>query len=219
LVVFAVSATIEKIPEAIAIRLKKGERVYCTQDDSTIYRVHDGIMGLSVLSTDGHEALVSVLTTGSYFGDRRLADSRTRNACVTALTPSTVLRMERAALMNHLSGDRAAMENYIAHLEERNLDYEADLCGHLFDTSELRLLRLLLKLCRMGVMTGGTVEIPVRLTHDMLAQIVGTTRSRITFFMNNFRKRGWVEYGRLLMVHVNNIPELSELPRREAGGA
>jgi CRP/FNR family cyclic AMP-dependent transcriptional regulator len=217
--VFAVSATIEEIPEAIALRLKKGERVYCTQDDATVYRVHDGIMGLSVLSSDGHEALVAVLTAGSYFGDRRLAGSRTRNACVTALTPSTVLRMERTALMNHLAGDRAAMENYIAHLEERSLDYESDLCGHLFDTSELRLLRLLLKLCRVGVMTGGTVEIPVRLTHDMMAQIVGTTRSRITFFMNRFRNRGWVEYGRFLLIHVNNIPDLSEVSRHEAGGA
>jgi CRP/FNR family transcriptional regulator, cyclic AMP receptor protein len=208
--VFAVSATLEKIPNSIVLRLKRGEKIHCTQDDDTVYRVHDGVMGFSVRSTDGHEALLSLLGAGNYFGDRRLAGLRTRKASATALTPCTVMRIDRAALMVHLASDRSAMESYIAHLTERNLDYEADLCGHLFDNSEGRLLRLLLKLCRVGVMTGGTVEIPVKLTHDMMAQMVGTTRSRVTFFMNKFRSQGWVQYGRSLLIHVGNIPELPE---------
>ena len=110
-------------------------------------------------------------------------------------------------MLLHLAGNAAAMENFVAWLVERNLEYEADLCGHLFDTSERRLLRLLLKLCRLGVMTGDTVEIPVRLTHDMMAQMVGTTRSRVTFFMNKFRRQGWVEYGRSLLIHLGRIPD------------
>jgi CRP-like cAMP-binding protein len=202
---FAVSATLDKTSNVL--RLKKGEKILCQPEDDTVFRVHDGVVGFSVVTEDGHEALVSLLGAGSYFGDRRLvAGMRARNATATALMPATVLRMERAAFLNHLASDRAAMEAYIADLTERCLQYEADLCGHLFDTSEERLLRLLLKLCRLGVMTGGSVEIPVKLTHDMLAQIVGTTRSRITFFMNGFRRKGWVHYGRSVVVHVGNIP-------------
>ena len=100
------------------------------------------------------------------------------------------------------------MENFVAAIVERNLEYEADLCGHLFDTSEKRLLRLLVKLCRLGVRRGDTVQIPVKLTHELMAQMVGTTRSRVTFFMNKFRKQGIVEYGRELLIHVGQIPDL-----------
>jgi CRP-like cAMP-binding protein len=207
---FAVSATLDKTSNAVVLRLRKGEKISCKHDDDSVFRVHDGVLGFSVVTEDGRQALVSLLGAGSYFGDRHLVGVRARNAVVTALIPSTVLRMERGAFLNHLASDRAAMEAYIADLTERRLQYEADLCGHLFDTSEERLLRLLLKLCRLGVMTGGSVEIPVRLTHDMLAQIVGTTRSRITFFMNGFRRKGWVHYGRSLVVHVGNIPGASD---------
>ena len=177
---FAVSATLDKIPASTNLNLKRGEEIICRHDDDTVYRVHDGVLAFSIRSSDGHEALLSLLGPGNYFGDRRLAGMRTRTAVASALTPCSVVRMERTALLHHLSGSAAAMENFVCSMMERNLEYEADLCGHLFDTSERRLLRLLLKLCRLGVMTGGTVEIPVRLTHDMMAQMVGTTRSRIT---------------------------------------
>ena len=100
--------------------------------------------------------------------------------------------LERGAFLQHLAGNTQATDNFIASLTERNLEYEADLCGHLFDTSERRLHRLLLKLCKLGVANGDAVEIPVKLTHDMMAQMVGTTRSRVTFFMNKFRRLGWV---------------------------
>ena len=215
---FAVSATLEKIPNSIVLRLKRGERIPCPHHDDTIFRVHDGVIGLSLIAADGREALVSLLGAGNYFGDRSLAGMRARHATATALTPCTVLRIDRAAFLDHLAADRTAMEAYIAHLAERNLEYEADLCGHLFDTSERRLLHLLLKLCRLGVMIGPTVEIPVKLTHDMMAQIVGTTRSRVTFFMNKFRRQGWVQYGRSLVIHVGNNPQIKELPAREAPG-
>ena len=205
---FAVSATLERIPNAAVLQLKKGEKIPCAQDDDTLFRVHDGVIGLSVLADDGHEALVTLLGTGGYFGDRCLPGMHIRHATATALTPCTVLRIDRSAFLDYLASDRTAMEAYIACLAERNLENEAELCGHLFDTSERRLLRLLLKFCRLGVMTGGTVEIPVKLTHDMMAQMVGTTRSRVTFFMNKFRRLGWVQYGRSLMVHVGNIPQM-----------
>jgi CRP/FNR family cyclic AMP-dependent transcriptional regulator len=205
--VFAVSVSLEKIPNSAVLYLKKGEKISCRHDEDIVFRVHDGVVGFSVRSSDGHEALLSLLGPGSYFGDRRLAGLRTRSANALALTDCTLLRMERSALLLHLAGNAAAMENFVAWQVERNLEYEADLCGHLFDTSEQRLLRLLLKLCRLGVMTGDTVEIPVRLTHDMLAQMVGTTRSRVTFFMNKFRRQGWVEYGSSLRIRVGKIPD------------
>jgi CRP/FNR family transcriptional regulator, cyclic AMP receptor protein len=207
-VVFAVSASLEKIPNSVVLHLKKGEKTICRYDDETVFRIHDGVIGFSVRSSDGHEALLSLLGPGSYFGDRRLAGMRTRTGIAVALTDCTLLRMDRSALMQHLAGNPSAMEGFVSWMMERNLEYEADLCGHLFDTSERRLLRLLLKICRLGVMTGSTVEIPVRLTHDMMAQMVGTTRSRVTFFMNKFRRQGWVEYGRSLLIHVGRIPEL-----------
>jgi CRP/FNR family transcriptional regulator, cyclic AMP receptor protein len=206
--VFAVSVSLEKIPNSAVLHLKKGEKILCRNDDDIVFRIHDGVVGFSVRSNDGHEALLSLLGPGCYFGDRRLAGLRTRTASALALTDCSVLRMERSALLLHLAGNAAAMESFLDWLIERNLEYEADLCGHLFDTSERRLLRLLLKLCRLGVMTGDTVEIPVKLTHDMMAQMVGTTRSRVTFFMNKFRRQGWVEYGRSLLIHVGRMPEL-----------
>ena len=206
---FAVSATLDKIQTSTVLHLKRGEKIICRHDDDTLFRVHDGVIGFSVRSSDGHEALLSLLGPGSYFGDRRLAATRTRTAIAAALAPSTVLRMERTALLRHLSENPAAMESFVSAMMQRNLDYEADLCGHLFDTSERRLLHLLLKLCRLGVMTGGTVEIPVKLTHGMIAEMVGTTRSRITFFMNKFRRQGWIDYSRSLLIHIDKIPGAS----------
>jgi CRP-like cAMP-binding protein len=217
--VFAVSATTEKIPNSVVLRLKRGERLPCPQDDDTVFRIHDGVIGLSLISQDAREALVSMLGTGSYFGDRGFAGVNGPQAAATALTPCTLLRIDRNAFLDHLASDRAAMEEYIANLADRKLQYEADLCGHLFDTSERRLLYLLLKLCRLGVRIGPTVEIPVKLTHDMMAQMVGTTRSRVTFFMNKFRRQGWVEYGRSLVIHVDNIPSPAELRARESATA
>jgi CRP-like cAMP-binding protein len=199
----------------MVLRLKRGDKILCPHSEDTIYRVHDGVVGFGVLANDGREALVSLFGAGSYFGDRRPAGRRTRDAVATALTPCTVLRIERSAFLDYLATDRIAMDTYISSLADRNLDFEADLCGHLFDTSEKRLLQLLLKFCRLGVMSGDTVEIPVKLTHDMLAQMVGTTRSRVTYFMNKFRREGWVHYGRTLVIHVGNIPNLPELPGRE----
>jgi CRP/FNR family transcriptional regulator, cyclic AMP receptor protein len=201
--VFAVSTTLEKIANSTVLHLRRGEKISCRHDDDIVFRVHDGIIGFQIRSSDGHESLLSLLGPGSYFGDRR-----TRTGSGVALTDCTVLRMEREVLLHHLAGNAAAMENFISWLVERNLEYEADLCGHLFDTSERRLLRLLLKLCRLGITTGDTVEIPIRLTHDMMAQMVGTTRSRVTFFMNKFRRLGWVEYGRSLLIHAGRIPDL-----------
>jgi CRP/FNR family cyclic AMP-dependent transcriptional regulator len=118
-----------------------------------------------------------------------------------------IAAVPREAFLRHLSEDRLSMD-FVANRVERNLEYEADLCGHLFDTSERRLRRLLLKLCPLGVTTGGAVELPVRLTHDMMAQMVGTTRSRVTFFMNKFRRQGWVEYGRSLLIYPGRIPDV-----------
>ena len=188
--------------------MKKGEKLICRDDDDGLFRIHDGVIGFSVRSSDGHEALISLLGAGSYFGDRRLAGSRTRTGIALALADCTILRMERSAFVRYLAENPQAMESFLAAITERTLEYEADLCGHLFDTSERRLFRLLVKLCRLGVMNGSSVEIPVKLTHDMMAQIVGTTRSRVTFFMNKFRRHGWVEYGRSLLVYVGRIPDV-----------
>jgi CRP-like cAMP-binding protein len=207
--VFAVSPTLERIPDSNVLTLAKGQKILCPCDSRALFRIHDGVVGVSVTAADGREALISLLGPGGYFGDRHTSATRAHNATATALTQSTVLRIDRGAFVDQLAADRTAMEAYLAYLAERNSEYEDDLCGHLFDTSERRLLRLLVKLCRLGVMTGGAVELPVRLTHDMLAQMVGTTRSRVTFFMNKFRRQGWIEYGRSLVINVSKIPDLS----------
>jgi CRP-like cAMP-binding protein len=217
--VFAVSPTLEKLPNAIVLRLKRGEKIPCPRGDDTVFRVQDGVIGFHVLVKDGQESLVSLLGSGSYFGDRRQGGSDIRDAVATALTPAIVLRIERGDLLDHLASDRSAMEAYVARVAERNLESEAELCGHLFDTSEQRLRQLLPKLCRLGVMDEqGEVEVPMKLTHDMLAQMVGTTRSRVTFFMNKFRREGWVHYGRSLIIipgkkPVNPGPSFTESER------
>jgi CRP/FNR family transcriptional regulator, cyclic AMP receptor protein len=185
------------------LKVKKGERIFWKHDTAdAIFRVQDGIVGYCVSSSDGKEALMSLLGPGNVFGDRHLAGIRTRTCSALALTDCILQRFDRQAFLRHLSEDRLAMETFIGQLVERNLEYENDLCGHLFHSSEDRLRHLLIKLCRLGIRKGDSVEIPVRLTHDMMAQIVGTTRSRVTFFMNKFRREGLVEYGRTLVVHA-----------------
>ena len=214
---FAVSLATETLPGSVLVRLKRGEKIYCQQDSAeTVYRLQDGVVGFSVISSEGKEALLALLGPGSYFGYRRLAGLRSRTGTAVAMTNCVVQRVPKDIFLRHLAEDRLAMEQFLAGVVERNLEYEADLCGHLFDTSEKRLMRLLVKLCRLGVRHGETVEIPVKLTHEIMAQMVGTTRSRVTFFMNKFRRQGIVEYGRSLLIHVGNIPDLpyvhSEMP-------
>lgn len=207
--VFAVSLATETMPGSVLVRLKRGDKIYCQQDSAeTIYRLQEGVVGFSVISSEGKEALLALLGPGSYFGYRRLAGLRSRTGTAVAMTACTVQRVPKDAFLRHLAEDRSAMESFITGILERNLEYEADLCGHLFDTSEKRLMRLLVKLCRLGVQRGDAVEIPVKLTHEMMAQMVGTTRSRVTFFMNKFRRQGIVEYGQCLLVRVGQIPDL-----------
>jgi CRP-like cAMP-binding protein len=211
---FVFAATIEKAPVFSALNLKRGDKIYCQHDASdAIYRVQEGIVGFSVVSSQGKEALLTLLGPGSYFGDRRLAGIRTRTGTATALTDCALQKFERGAFLHHLSEDRAAMERFVSHLIERNVEYENDLCGHLFDSSEQRLRHLLRKLCRFGVRKGDRVEIPVKLTHDMMAQIIGTTRSRVTFFMNKLRREGMVEYGRMLIIHAGPLADPAYPPQ------
>ena len=197
------AATTEEVSALPPLKFKKGERIFWKNDAAdAIFRVQEGIVGYRVSSSNGKEALLALLGPGNLFGDRHLAGIRTRACSAVALTDCTVQRFEKQAFLCHLSEDRLAMETFIGQLIERNLEYESDLCGHLFHSSEDRLRHLLLKLCRLGIRKGNSVEIPLKITHDMMAQIVGTTRSRVTFFMNKFRREGLIEYGRTLVVHT-----------------
>jgi CRP/FNR family transcriptional regulator, cyclic AMP receptor protein len=197
------AATTEKVSALPPVKFKKGERIFWKHDAAdAIFRVQAGIVGYSVSSSNGKEALLALLGPCNFFGDRHLAGLRSRTCSAAALTDCILQRFDKHSFLRYLSEDRLAMETFIGQLVERNLEYESDLCGHLFHSSEDRLRQLLLKLCRLGNRKGSSVEIPVRLTHDMMAQIVGTTRSRVTFFMNKFRREGLVEYGRTLIVHA-----------------
>ena len=161
--------------------------------DSLFY-LRRGKVKLSVTSSGGKEAIVAILNTGEFFGEGCLAGQQLRMATATAVTDCTLLRIERALMTRLLHERHEISELFVAHLLSRNIRYEADLVDQLFSSSEKRLARILLLLSHFGKESRAEPVLP-RVSQDDLAQMVGTTRSRVSHFMNKFRKLGFVDYG------------------------
>jgi len=160
---------------------------------NSVFYIQQGGVMLSVLSRRGREAIVATLAPGDFFGEGCLAGQPLRMGTATALVPTTVLRVRKAAMMRSLHDQSALSDRFIAHMLVRNIRIEEDLVDQLFNSSEKRLARALLLLARYG-----RDDIPVRsipaLSQEVLAEMVGTTRSRVNFFMNKFRRLGFIEY-------------------------
>jgi CRP/FNR family cyclic AMP-dependent transcriptional regulator len=166
---------------------------------NSVFYIQQGGVKLSVLSRRGREAIVAMLAPGDFFGEGCLAGQPLRMGSATALVPTTVLRIQKGAMMRSLHEQSALSDRFIAHMLVRNIRIEEDLVDQLFNSSEKRLARTLLLLARYGdEPTPGRV-LP-KISQDTLAEMVGTTRSRVNVFMNKFRKLGFIKYNGTLTV-------------------
>lgn len=158
-----------------------------------VYYVQKGQVQLTVVSTAGKEATIGIVGKENFFGEGALAGQVLRMGSAAAMTDCEILRVEKKAMIELLHEEPAFSEVFVSYLLARNIRYEEDLVDQLFNSSEKRLARVLLLLARFG--KEGTPEIVVpKISQETLAEMVGTTRSRVSFFMNRFRKMGFIEY-------------------------
>ncbi|PYS35870.1 MAG: Crp/Fnr family transcriptional regulator [Acidobacteria bacterium] len=177
------------------LQLRRNTSVFSQGAEAdAIYFIQTGKVKVTVLSAQGKEAVLAMLGPREFFGEGCLVGQPFRISTATTTESSTVFRVQKQAMLQALHAQPDLSEKFTAALLARNIDLEEDLCDQLFNHSEKRLARVLLKLTRFG----RHVDMPdakmPRLTHETLAEMVGTTRSRITFFMNKFKKLGLIDY-------------------------
>ena len=166
----------------------------------SVMYVETGAVRLSVLSHAGKEAVVALLEGGHFFGEGCLAGQMQRMATATAMAPSTILVVEKPDMVRHLHASPAFADRFLTHMLRRNIRIEEDLVDQLFNSTEKRLARTLLLLARYGEPEASHRALP-KLSQETLAEMVGTTRSRVNFFMNKFRKLGFIDYNGALKVN------------------
>lgn len=159
----------------------------------SVMYVTKGTVRLSVVSHAGKEAVIAVLDENHFFGEGCLVGQSNRMATATAMTASTIVIVEKPDMVQHLHSHPAFADHFLTHMLTRNIRIEEDLIDHLFNSSEKRLARTLLLLARYGEPDASHRRLP-RLSQELLAEMVGTTRSRVNFFMNKFRRLGFIEY-------------------------
>jgi CRP/FNR family transcriptional regulator, cyclic AMP receptor protein len=162
--------------------------------------VQQGRVKLSVVSKNGKEATIAILNEGNFFGEGCLTGQSLRLSSATAMTYCRVMQIDKKAMLEVLHREHAFSDMFVAYLLTRNIHYEEDLVDQLFNSSEKRLARVLLLLAHFGKEGKPEVAIPT-ITQETLAEMVGTTRSRVSFFMNRFRKLGFIRYNGELEVH------------------
>ena len=178
-----------------------GETVFAQGDaaDSVMY-LQAGTVKLSVMSVSGHEAVIAMPETGAFLGERSLAGCPIRHETATAVTRATVLILPKEQMRRLLHEQPAFSGRFIAYLLARNIRIEEDVVDHVLNSSEKRLARALLKLAHYGT-PGQMHHVLPRISQETLAEMVGTTRPRINFFMNKFKKLGYIEYSDGLRVN------------------
>ena len=175
-------------------KYRKGQVVFSQGDaGDAVFYIQKGRAKLTVVSEQGKEAVIAVLGAGEFFGEGCLAGQAQRIATVTAMTDCVIARLEKAAILRLIHQEPAFSEMFIAHLLGRTIRVEADLVDQLFNSSEKRLARMLLLLANFGK-EAKPEPIIAKISQETLAEMIGTTRSRVSFFMNKFRKLGFIEY-------------------------
>jgi CRP/FNR family transcriptional regulator, cyclic AMP receptor protein len=163
------------------------------QPADALFYIRRGKVKLSVISQQGREAIVAILNEGEFFGEGCLAGQKVRMASAVAMTDCTFDKIEKARMERLIHEHHEISELFVKHLLSRNIRYESDLVDQLFNSSEKRLARILLLLSHIGKESKDEIIYP-RVSQDTLAQMVGTTRSRVSHFMNKFREHGFVDY-------------------------
>jgi CRP/FNR family cyclic AMP-dependent transcriptional regulator len=188
--------TLGRISEGMHVMsVRKGETIFSQGDCAdSVYFVQSGSVKMSVVSYAGKEGVLAIIGPHGFFGEESLTEQSLRTHTATAMEPSTVLQVEKRSMVRALHAQSDLSEVFMAFLLKRSINLEEDLADQLFNQSEKRLARVLLKLAQISEQAAvSDVTIP-RLSHETLAEMVGTTRSRITHFMNKFRKEGLIEY-------------------------
>lgn len=182
----------------------RGETIF-TQGDACegVFYIQTGGVKLSVLSKTGREAVVAMLGPGDFFGEGCLAGQTVRMGSATAITPSVILLVRKAQMVQLLHKQHAMSDRFISHMLTRNIRIEEDLVDQLFNSSEKRLARTLLLLARYGKPFKPIRVVP-KISQETLAEMVGTTRSRVNFFLNKFKKLGFIEYSGELPITINS---------------
>jgi CRP/FNR family transcriptional regulator, cyclic AMP receptor protein len=179
----------------------KDEIVFSQGDPAdAVFYIQSGKVKLTVVSEQGKEAVVAMLGTNDFFGEGCLAGQAQRIATVATMTDSVIVRLEKAAIVRVIQQEPAFSGIFIAHLLARAIRVEADLVDQLFNSSEKRLARLLLLLANFGK-EAKPEPILAKISQETLADMIGTTRSRVSFFMNKFRKLGFIDYKHGIEVH------------------
>jgi CRP-like cAMP-binding protein len=182
-------------------KYRKGETIFSQGDPAeAVFFIQKGKMKVTVVSDQGKEAVVAILGMNEFFGEGCLVGREKRIATVAAMADSVVMRLEKATIVQAIHTEPAFSELFIAHLVGRTIRVEADLVDQLFNSSEKRLARLLLLLANFGK-EGKPEPIIAKVSQETLAEMIGTTRSRVSYFMNKFRKLGFIHYNGGIEVH------------------
>jgi CRP/FNR family transcriptional regulator, cyclic AMP receptor protein len=198
-------------PETFLTCVGEGKTILNAQKDQVLFSQGDvadavfyiqrGKIKLSVASTKGKEAIIAIVDSTHFFGEGSLSGQPLRISSATSMEASTLVRIEKSAMTRVLHEQPAFSELFMAHLLTRNIRIEEDLVDHLFNSSEKRLARILLLLAHYGKESGHVEILIPKISQETLAEMVGTTRSRVSSFMTKFRKMGFIEYDGGLKIH------------------
>jgi CRP-like cAMP-binding protein len=190
-------------PRLLLTKLATGKNKQEYQDDESVFSqgdaadavfyIQSGKVKLTAVSTQGKEAVVAILPEGSFFGEGCLAGQPLRMATASTVERSTIIRAEKRVMVGILHKEPEFAERFLAYLLSRNIRMEADLVDHLFNSSEKRLARLLLLMANFG-QESKPIPLIAKMSQETLAEMIGTTRSRVSFFMNRFRDLGFINY-------------------------
>src|SRR5579863_7586892 len=192
-------ATIGEGRKSVTVAKKEG--IFAQGDDANaVFYIQSGKVKLTVVSKTGREATIGMLQEGDFFGEGALAGQAQRMGSAAAMTDCDLLRIDKKAMMGALHREHAFSDLFVAYLLARNIRYEEDLVDQLFNSSEKRLARILLLLAHFGKETIPDAVV-TQISQETLAEMIGTTRSRVSFFMNRFRRLGFIQYNGGLKVH------------------
>jgi CRP/FNR family cyclic AMP-dependent transcriptional regulator len=176
------------------LSVPKKQAIFAQGDDAdSVFYIQKGKVRLTVVSQAGKEATIAIVSERNFFGEGALAGQVLRMGSAAAMTDCDLLRVEKKAMMDALHREHALSDMFVAYLLARNIRYEEDLVDQLFNSSEKRLARVLLLLAHFGKEGIPETVVP-KISQETLAAMVGTTRSRVSFFMNRFRKMGFIDY-------------------------
>ena len=176
------------------VEYRKSERIYSQGEPAKhVLYIQTGGIKVSVVNEVGKEAVVAMLGPGDFFGEGSLAGQLVRIGTATAITPTTLLVIEKKEMVRMLHAEHAFSDRFVAYMIARNIRIEQDLIDQLFNSSEKRLARTLLLLARYGQQDQPKTMLP-KVSQETLAEMIGTTRSRVNFFMNKFKKLGFIKY-------------------------